>query len=240
MKNLVSIILPTRKRFDVLLKSVKSLYDKATQQEHIELLLRFDEDDVESIRRVSELDNITKNYKYVIGDRLDGYYSLDVFVRELCEISTGEFLLLWNDDALMMSSGWDDYVSLYLGETCCIQMGNNHFPYIFPIISRDIFEVLGHFGGFPSDSWIHDVCKPLGVEIIEESIYAIHDRADVTGNNNDETYVESMNSGRLAGNRLLVDTTQIKDTAKEYYAEETQKLVKQDIEKLKAYLEYKQ
>ena len=117
MKNLVSIILPTRKRFDVLLKSVKSLYDRATQQEHIELLLRFDEDDVESIRRVSELDNITKNYKYVIGDRLDGYYSLDVFVRELCEISTGEFLLLWNDDALMMSSGWDDYVSLYLGET---------------------------------------------------------------------------------------------------------------------------
>ena len=72
MENLVSIILPTRKRFDVLLKSVKSLYDKATQQEHIELLLRFDEDDVESIRRVSELDKITKNYKYVIGDRLDG------------------------------------------------------------------------------------------------------------------------------------------------------------------------
>ena len=119
-------------------------------------------------------------------------------------------------------------------------MGNNHFPYIFPIISRDIFEVLGHFGGFPSDSWIHAVCNPLGVEIIEEGIYAIHDRADVTGNNNDETYVESMNSGRLAGNSFSVDTSKIKDTAKEYYSDATQQLVKQDIEKLKAYLESKQ
>ena len=237
MKNLVSILLPSRKRFDALLKSVKSLYDKAGNPESIELLLRFDEDDLESITRIKEIDEITTNYQYIIGQRYGGYFSLDKFVNELCKISQGDFLLLWNDDALMMNYNWDGVISLYEGETVCLQMDNNHFPYIFPIISRDIYEALGYFSGFPCDTWIHDVCNPLGIEILENEIYAIHDRADISGNNDDEVYHESMNSGRLEGNRLEIPYDDIIDTAKEYYSEPTQRLVKEDIQKLKKYLE---
>ena len=59
MNNIVSILLPTRKRFDLMLKSVKSLYDKATFPENIELLLWFDDDDLESISRIKEVEKIT-------------------------------------------------------------------------------------------------------------------------------------------------------------------------------------
>ncbi len=232
MKYLVSILLPSRKRFDALLKSVKSLYDKAGNPELIELLLRFDEDDLDSIARIKEIDEITTNYQYIIGERYEGYFSLDKFVNELCEISQGDFFLLWNDDALMMNYNWDGVISLYESETVCLQMDNNHFPYIFPIISRDIYEALGYFSGFPCDTWIHDVCSPLGIEIIEDEIYAIHDRADVTGNNDDETYKESMNSGRFTH----TIQTEGEDTASTYYSDEVQKLVKEDIIKLKKYL----
>jgi|TARA_A100000164_G_scaffold300134_1_gene274920 hypothetical protein len=235
MKYLVSILLPSRKRFDALLKSVKSLYDKAENPELIELLLRFDEDDLDSIARIKEIDEITTNYQYIIGERYEGYFSLDKFVNELCEISQGDFFLLWNDDALMMNYNWDGVISLYESETVCLQMDNNHFPYIFPIISRDIYEALGYFSGFPCDTWIHDVCSPLGIEIIEDEIYAIHDRADVTGNNDDETYKESMNSGRFTH----TIQTEGEDTASTYYSAEVQKLVKEDIIKLKKYLDSK-
>ncbi len=236
MQYMVSVLLPTRGRFDALLKSVVSLYNKASNPNSIQLLLRFDEDDLDSIQRISELDNITTNYKYIIGERYEGYFSLDKFVNELCEISDGKFLLLWNDDALMMNYNWEEVISLYEGETTCIQIDNNHFPYIFPIISRDIYEVLGHFSLHTCcDTWIHDVCSPLSIEIIEDEIYAIHDRADVTGNNNDETYKESMNSGRFTH----TIQTEGEDTASTYYSDEVQKIVREDIIKLKKYLDSK-
>jgi len=236
MSNIVSILLPTRERFDLMLKSVASLYDKAKFPEKIELLLWLDDDDEESISRIKEIEKITTNYQYLIGDREFGYSSLHKFINSLCKISTGRYLLLWNDDAVMMNYNWDEVLTLYDGETVCIQMDNNHFPYIFPIISKDIYEVLGHFSlNAHNDTWIHDVCSPLGIEIIEDEIYAMHDRADVTGNNNDETYKESMNSGRFTH----TIQTEGEDTASTYYSDEVQKLVNEDIIKLKKYLDSK-
>lgn len=236
MSNIVSILLPTRERFDLMLKSVASLYDKAKFPEKIELLLWLDDDDEESISRIKEIEKITTNYQYLIGDREFGYSSLHKFINSLCKISTGRYLLLWNDDAVMMNYNWDEVLTLYDGETVCIQMDNNHFPYIFPIISKDIYEVLGHFSlNAHNDTWIHDVCSPLGIEIIEDEIYAMHDRADVTGNNNDETYKEGMNSGRFIN---TIQTFGL-NTSAIYYSDEVQKLVKKDIIKLKKYLDSK-
>jgi hypothetical protein len=249
MNNIVSILLPTRKRFDLMLKSVKSLYDKATFPEKIELLLWFDDDDLESISRIKEVEKITTNYQFLIGDRELGYSSLHKFVNSLCKISTGRYLLLWNDDALMMNSSWDEVLTLYDGKTVCIQIDNNHYPHIFPIISRDIYEVLGHFSlNAHNDTWMHEVCKSSGIEVIGEDIYAIHDRYDITGNNDDEVfrnggglhYDDIYGHGADYGSKANTAMEQERDTSKIYHSKANQKLVKRDIEKIKAYLESKQ
>ena len=75
---------------------------------------------VKAIARIKEIDEITTNYQYIIGERYEGYFSLDKFVNELCEISQGDFFLLWNDDALMMNYNWDGVISLYESETVCL------------------------------------------------------------------------------------------------------------------------
>ena len=248
MSNIVSILLPTRKRFDLMLKSVKSLYDKATFPEKIELLLWFDDDDLESISRIKEVEKITTNYQFIIGDRELGYSSLHKFVNALCKISTGRYLLLWNDDALMMNSSWDEVLTLYDDETVCIQMDNNHYPYIFPIISRDIYEVLGHFSlNAHNDTWIHDVCHKSGIEICESEIYAIHDRYDVTGNNDDEIfraggglhYEDKYGKGADWGSIMTTEMAMERESSKEYYSEPIQQLILEDIVKLKNYLKEK-
>jgi hypothetical protein len=187
---LISILLPTRKRFDLMIKSIISLYENANDPSRIELLLKLDDDNYkEYIDRIDEIYKITQNVKIVISNRRKGYNSLHHFVNELCGVSTGEFLLLWNDDATMITNEWDNYVVEHSGEVCVLQMDNNHFPDIFPLVHRKIYEVLGHFSLNPqNDSWIHFVAQMADIEKDEFRIIAHHDRADITGNNDDEVY----------------------------------------------------
>lgn len=55
MSKLISFLLISRGRFNELLKSIGSIIDKAKDPSRIEIMLRFDEDDEESISRIDEL-----------------------------------------------------------------------------------------------------------------------------------------------------------------------------------------
>jgi hypothetical protein len=214
-----------------MLASVKSLYDKATDPSRIELLLKIDDDDEESLARVGEIEKITPNYRVICSPQKEGYASLHEFVNELCSIAKGKFMLLWNDDAIMFNRHWDDAVELYEGKTCVIQMDNNHYPFIFPIISRDVYEILGHFSlNCHNDTWIHEVAEAAGIEINESEIYARHERPDVTGNPDfdDEVFQEGWGKGDDYRNTHAV-----------YYSDEMKELRRQDSEKLLNYLQMK-
>ena len=65
---LISILLPTRKRFDLMIKSIISLYENANDPSRIELLLKLDDDNYkEYIDRIDEIYKITQNVKIVIS-----------------------------------------------------------------------------------------------------------------------------------------------------------------------------
>ena len=196
---LVSILLSTRERFDLMIESITSLYDNAKDPSRIELLLKLDDDNYEDYTsRMDEIYQITPNVKFVISNRREGYDSLHLFINELAGVSEGEFLLLWNDDAQMLTEGWDEYVAEHSGKLCVLQIDNNHFHYIFPIIHRKYYEILNHISLNPhNDTWVHFVAAFCDIEINEFRICAYHDRADVTGNNNDEVY--KMGCGRPEG-----------------------------------------
>jgi hypothetical protein len=224
---LVSVLLPTRQRPELMLKSVKSLIDRASDPSQIEVLLKIDTNDQDTYTsRYEELQSITPNCKVLISPQKNGYQDLHLAVNDLCALSTGEFLLLWNDDATMETQGWDRYVAEHSNQLCVIQMNNNHFPDIFPLVHRKIYELLNHFSLNPhNDTWIHYVAQVAGIERQDFRIYAYHDRADVTGNNDDAIYQEGFGSqaGYLPSHQR-------------FFSPDEQLLREQDVAQIKTYL----
>jgi hypothetical protein len=91
----------------------------------------------------------------------------------------------------MVSEGWDDVIRQYDGEFKLLGPKDNHegHPYaILPIVPKDWFILMGHLSQNPqNDAWLSHIAYML--DIFERVDFEfIHDRADITGNNDDETF----------------------------------------------------
>ena len=194
-ESIISILLPTRGRRDVLKTSVKSLVDKANQKSKIEILFGIDEDDVGISEYIK--DELAPYFKkHTIEARASvfkplGYENLHIYINTLAGAATGEWLFFWNDDCLMVSEGWDDVIRQYDGQFKLLGPKDNHegHPYaILPIVPKDWFILMGHLSQNPqNDAWLSHIAYML--DIFERVDFEfIHDRADITGNNDDETF----------------------------------------------------
>jgi hypothetical protein len=191
----ISVLLPTRGRREVLRKSLDSLVSKATHPERLEILFGVDEDDQSVIDYIKE--EIAEDLKEVgIEARASifkplGYENLHIYVNTLAGAATGEWMFFWNDDCLMVSEGWDEVIDQYNGQFKLLGPKDNHagHPYaILPIVPRDWFILMGHLSQNPqNDAWLSHIAYML--DIFERVDFEfIHDRADITGNNDDETF----------------------------------------------------
>jgi hypothetical protein len=193
----ISILLPTRKRTEAVVKSIGSLLTNATDTSRIEILVAYDDDDLES-REFFEtvwtpfLEQSSATSRVFETERF-GYLRLYKYVNFLAEQATGDWIMFWNDDALMLTEGWDEEIVKNDGffgllRMPCVTM--NHPFALFPIIPREWFDFFGCISPVNhSDWWIYNVTAPLGrLRNIPVEVY--HDRADVTGGNNDETFKE--------------------------------------------------
>ena len=197
MKNRVSIILPTRGRASgALQKSLKSLLDNASDPSTVEIMLGVDEDDQETIEWINkEAGDFVKPYGFGCKAKMFkplGYSKLNVYVNLLCHASTGEWLFLWNDDALMQTKGWDDTVRENDGQFKLLSPKDNHdHPFaIFPIIPADWFVLCDAWSiNAQNDTWVSVIARMNGIyEKIDIEI--LHDRADLTGGNDDKTFAD--------------------------------------------------
>ena len=190
----ISILLPTRGRTHALMSSIQSLYDLAEDFSSIELLLGMDNDDVVGLENMlhNVIPWIEKNsvtHKIVIFERF-GYNNLHKYVNGLAENSQGSWLFFWNDDAVMQTRAWDARIREKTGEFKLLSVHtHNEHPYsIFPILPRQWFEILGHVSQHSSnDAYVSNLAYYLDIfERIE--VYCDHNRFDVSGINNDDTY----------------------------------------------------
>jgi hypothetical protein len=104
---IVSILVATRKRLGRLARTLHSIYETASL-DNFEILLRADDDDLET---VGSLPSIVKKYqqvKYIVGPRYDGYASHPVFMDELASIAKGEWCFFLDDDSTIIGKGWDE------------------------------------------------------------------------------------------------------------------------------------
>lgn len=199
----IAILLPTRGRADMLERSVKSVVELAENPSRVQLMFGFDNDDPVGIKYFVEelqpwLDQHSVNYTAIKFAPL-GYIRLNEYVNELARKSDARWLVFWNDDAVMETQDWDTEIMKYDGEFKLLAFHtHNDHPYsIFPIVPRKWLDLLGYLSPHQiSDAWLSQQAYMLDVWQ-RISVDVLHDRHDLTGNNNDTTF---QNRPMLEGN----------------------------------------
>lgn len=188
----ISVLLPSRGRLRLLMRSTDSLLAKAHDPDQLEILVGLDPDDVTA----GELPTPPPQVTLVrFGERY-GYARLHEYVNRLAEQASGHWLMLWNDDAIMPTPNWDQVIMAqrdgvlfpHNNHTC----GGGWCCNVFPIWPRAWTGLLGHVSlNAHCDSWIQEIGDRLGCTIRLPELEVYHDRHDLTGNNNDITRRES-------------------------------------------------
>ena len=198
-----SVLLATRKRPELAEKSIDSIASRTANQKNLEILLAIDNDDTET---KNWLDNhyrakFEQTYpeaslvEVVFPERL-GYSRINEYLNKLCEVSTKEWLFVWNDDAMMETHSWDNILYQLNGFFGLVraQVSNHNHPFaLFPIVPRAWYNLLGYLSpNAQVDRFIYEVGIRVMVQqfLVNIPIYIMHDRFDITGNNNDEVYQE--------------------------------------------------
>lgn len=183
---MISVLVPSRERPEPLARSVASL-----GRGDLEVLVRIDDDDP-LIDEYLRLPDRLAGVEVIVGPRF-GYAELHLYYNELAERARGDWLLIWNDDSLMQTADWLDQVHRWDGKLVVLNPNTNHDNWkidmnVFPIFPRRLVELVGHLSLSPhNDSWLEFLGRDAGI-MIRSPIMILHDRADLTGNNDDATY----------------------------------------------------
>lgn len=170
--------MPTRGRVELAKQSIASL-----GKGDFEVLLAIDWDDEESVK---ELTNIGHE-SLTISERF-GYGRLHCYYNWLASEANGDWLMLWNDDAIMETPDWTDIISKY-DHTIpqVLNVWNENGDNLFPLISRKWYEIVGHYSRNPHvDSWVQLIGQRLGIQVYVPGIKIAHQGEDL----HDQTHKE--------------------------------------------------
>lgn len=192
-KKLVSFLLPSRGRPQRLVGSLQSIAATCLDPTCYEVLVRADVDDDatrDAVREMNDPHNIC-----FVGERGRGYLDLHLMVNQLAANAVGLYLFLWNDDAFMLTHGWDEVLRSKLGEGPKVykpfseQQRNRN---IFPIMQREIYDATQRFSESAlNDFYSSTVAQKAGIEApIDISIR--HDHPAAGGTIHDQTFLEAV------------------------------------------------
>lgn len=196
----ISVLMPTRGRTQVLKRSLESLWQRASEPNNLELLLAMDWDDTASIayveREILPEFPQARLYQYPRW----GYRRLNLYANSLASLSRGYWLMFWTDDALMETTHWDSILDQYQAHPMPLlraPASNFQHPFaLWPIVKRQWFELLGTFSPYTHlDRFIYNVAQNLFTgALVDIPVNITHDRADITGNNRDQTFQDAFSN----------------------------------------------
>jgi len=147
---LLSVIIPSRERTKELIETINSFIQLANNPNDVEFLIKLDTDDESMIHNINLFPG---NTKVLVADRKNGYHDLHLFVNDLCKLSNGDWILLMNDDAKMVTKDWDlefkninpyEYNAGFQGneQVCLINPGSpeKSTTEVFPIIEEVVMK----------------------------------------------------------------------------------------------------
>jgi hypothetical protein len=188
----IAVMLPTRARTDALSRSIFSIIDHADDLTKIQFLFAIDDDDQVGLDHFFNviqpvLDEKNINYTALSTPRL-GYQGLNVYYNTLAASADADWLMVWTDDAIMNTNGWDLRIRECTGEFKLLKVHtHNEHPYsIFPIMPVEWYKLKGCFSRHQlidtensHMAYMLDLMKIIEVDVT-------HDRSDLTGNNQDQ------------------------------------------------------
>jgi hypothetical protein len=190
----IAILLATRGRTVSLGRSIQTLVGLADNIKRVQLMFAFDNDDDVGFGYFNSdlkpwLDEQGVAYTAMRFQRM-GYVNLHKYNNAMAKQTDARWLVIWNDDAVMQSQGWDTTIMSYEGQFKLLSFKtHNMHPYsIFPIVPRKWYDILGYISPHPTqDGWVSqqaymlDIYQRIDVDVL-------HDRFDLTGNNNDDIF----------------------------------------------------
>lgn len=196
MDPFISILLPTRKRVAMVEASLASLLGKARHPDQIEVLIVYDDDDIQSHEYFVGPDWQTFIGQWPVAHRTWqvqrwGYRALHKYINMLADQSHGKWIFFWSDDPLMETDHWDDHVRAnedFVGLLHVAASNAPTFCSILPLFHRQWINLFGCVSPINhADSWITDICRDAKARrVIPVTVF--HDRFENSGNNRDETY----------------------------------------------------
>jgi FkbM family methyltransferase len=157
----ISVLLPTRNRAELLERSIRSLLDLAERPESVEILLAVDPDAIVDLP-------CGRGHVWVAPERF-GSTRMHEYYNHLATMASGTWLMIWNDDATMLTRGWDDIVRSHPGICLWFDHGDPGFAHcnMFPIWPRAWTEITGYVAdGSPRvDTWLQEVAELLDRQV---------------------------------------------------------------------------
>ncbi len=179
---LISFLIPSRGRFDSLLRAIKSIGDCSYYRKpydgvkhcDFDVHVKFDDDDLESIRRIPELAQFGNVTPYVFP-RLNGYAAVDHFCSIMAGETQAQWICIFNDDAMIEWNkdyeAWDAQLShvpttgfIVQPETHQLNLSryDSHDGGPFPIVPNGFWNKFSQTIPHPSDSHFETMRKQLG------------------------------------------------------------------------------
>lgn len=204
---LISFLLPTRNRKDMFIESIDSIFNTCVDDISFEVLAAVDADDVETTTQLQNYYSDKTNVNFFTFEERQYYRGFQNYINYLVNQAKGKWLIIWNDDIVMRSYGWNKVIKEYNDEdkfVCINPLVSNMTHYcrdkvfthnnLAPIIPKKWCELTGHFSLNPAvDSWVGDLAGVLGINVWEDRISMVQNRFDVNGMNQDETYSQRAN-----------------------------------------------
>jgi len=175
MKYDITIIIPTRDRYNGLTYLVKSINDLANKPRKIEIIMRVDDDDKVGLEAISDLEAANLEVALVKVIKPRNEYLSDLW-DECYELASADRIMACADDCIFRTKDWDltivaaspnpDKVVYFMYGNDTIQ---KNFLATFPIVSRAWVECAGFFmpRGYKRDwcdTHLHDIAIRLKKE----------------------------------------------------------------------------
>lgn len=137
---MISVLCPSRGNPALLDRSVWSLRETAAGE--LQILAAIDPDEADLYAGA----DICPGTEFWVAPERYGYDRLHVYYQRLAELALGDWLLIWNDDATMLTIGWDAQIMALPPEIHVADVRSPHYPLCcFPAVRRAAVEALGKF-----------------------------------------------------------------------------------------------
>jgi hypothetical protein len=161
----ISILLPTRKRVDLLQKSLTSIFSLANPEiNNFEVIVKVDLDDFETLDYIKTWDPQIENLHFLISSRRKGYLSLIDFYEDMVDLAKGKYIQAFNDDAIILTPNWNSILESKLTDFKFYYPKVNGYKEALYCIPKELYHLWGHVAPHnQSDGHLNWVGQTLGL-----------------------------------------------------------------------------